>query len=77
MADAISGVVPGQPAHQPQQVASPKPAPKKTAPQHKDDVVTISARGKQAVQKPVPYSPTEEQKETPTKKAVETQAGKK
>jgi hypothetical protein len=41
------------------------------------DLVTISALGKTAVQQTAQYSPSEEQKESTTQKARETQAGKK
>jgi hypothetical protein len=77
MTNAISGSVSNQPAYQPQQVAAPHEETKGTAPQHKDDVVTISAQGKKAVQQPVPYSPTEEMNESATQRALEAQAGKK
>jgi hypothetical protein len=77
MTNAISGLISSQSAYEPQQVASPQPETKGTAPQHKDDVVTISAQGKKAIQQPAQYSPTEEMKESATQKAIEAQAGKK
>jgi hypothetical protein len=79
MADvnAISSAIGGSQVAQTQQVAPPKPAPEAATPQQKVDVVTISAQGKTAVQQTAQYSPTEEQKESSTKKATETQSGKK
>jgi hypothetical protein len=79
MADtnAIAGIISGLPANQPQQAAPPQPETTVATPQPTSDVVTISAQGKQAVQHSTPYSPTEEQKESSTQKATETQAGKK
>ena len=82
MATAITGVGSGQPAYQPQQVTAPKQAPKeapkKAAPQHKSDVVTISAQGKQAVQlRAAGSTPGEEAKESPIEKSTEAQIGKK
>jgi len=79
MANVISGVRSGQAANQqPQQVVPPKPKPKATAPEHKKDVVTISAKAKQAVQlKEAGSTPAEEAKEAPVEKAVEAQTGKK
>lgn len=78
MANTIAGVGSGQPVYQPQQVTSPKQAPKEAAPQPKGDAVTISSRGRQAVQLIASGStPSEEAKESPVAKAVEAQAGKK
>ncbi len=77
MSDAISGIVSGQPAYQPQQVASQQPATQGAAPSSKDDIVTISSQGKQATQQPAPYSPTEEKNESYAQKTAEAQAGKK
>ena len=78
MTNAISGVVSGQQAYQPQQVASPKPESNGAVPQSKADVVTISAQGKQTVQlRTDGSSPAEEAKESPLEKAAEAQAGKK
>jgi hypothetical protein len=77
MADAISGIISGIPAYQPQQAAPAQPETKEAVPQPKSDIVTISAQGKQATQQSAQYSPAEEQKESYTQKAKETQAGKK
>jgi hypothetical protein len=77
MSDAISGIVSGQPAYQPQQAASQQPAVPGSAPSSKDDIVTISAQGKQATQQPAPYSPTEEKNESNAQKVAEAQAGRK
>lgn len=75
MADvnAISSAISGPQVAQSQQAAPQQPAPKAAAPQPNSDIVTISAQGKQAAQ----YSPTEEQKESSTQKASETEVGKK
>jgi len=73
-----SGIVSGQSVYQPHQAVPPKPAPAVAAPQHKGDVVTISAQGKQAVQLiTAGYSPAEEAQESPIEKAIEAQQGKK
>jgi hypothetical protein len=77
MAIAISSIVSGQPAYQPQQAAVQQPAPQGSSPQLKDDIVTISAQGTQAVHQPALYSPTEEKNESYAKKTTEAQAGKK
>lgn len=77
MADANSSIVSGQPAYRPQQVATQQLTTQGTSPQPKDDIVAISAQGRQAVQQPAPYSPTEEKNESYTQKMIETQAGKK
>lgn len=73
--NAISSAISSVPAVKPQQVASQQPAAQGATPPSKNDIVTISAQGKQAVQ--APYSPSEEQKEPAALKAREAQAGKK
>jgi hypothetical protein len=75
MATAISGVGSVKP---PQDVVPAKPKVKEAAPKPKGDVVTISAKGKQAVQlRTAGSTSAEEAKEPPIAKAVEAQAGKK
>ena len=78
MANAIQGIGSNQPLIQPQKVTAPKQAPKEETPQPRADVVTISAKGKQAAQLIASgSSPSEEAKEPPVAKAAEAQAGKK
>ena len=78
MANTIPGVGSGQPVYQPKQVTAPKQAPKDEAPKPKGDVVTISSKGKQAVQLLTAGStPAEEVKESPVEKSTEVQTGKK
>jgi len=79
MASSISGVGSGQAANQrPQQVVPPKPKPKVAAPEPQKDVVTISAKSRQAMQlKTAGSTPAEEAKESPVEKTLETQVGKK
>jgi len=78
MADAVSGIISGQPAYQPQQVPPVKTEAKEATPQPKGDTVTISAQGKQAVLLRTDGSTqAEEVKESPIEKATEALAGKK
>lgn len=76
MTDAISNVISGQPAYQPQQATPAKPEVSGATPQPKPDTVTISAQGKQVAYS-TPYSPAEEAKESAPQKAVEASQGKK
>jgi hypothetical protein len=76
MINAISSL---SPSRQPQQAAPlPDAQEAKTTPLPKEDTVTISTQGKQAVQLLTSGStPVEETKESPIQKAIETYAGKK
>jgi hypothetical protein len=78
MTNAISEIIAGPATIQPQQVPPAQSGTKKSTPQPKADTVTISAQGKQAVQlRTAGSTPSEELKESPIEKAVESNQGKK
>jgi hypothetical protein len=78
MVEAISKVVPAQTVPKAQPVIPEKAQEKPVIPAPKRDVVTISDKGKEAVQVATAGpAPTEERKEPLIKKAVEMNVGKK